>query len=50
VRKLSTILEESFLSIRVKRWEYNKNMAKDEWRIKGGRRKGKKALKYADLL
>jgi hypothetical protein len=25
-------------------------MAKDDWRIKGGRRKGKKALKYADLL
>ncbi len=25
-------------------------MAKDDWRIKGGRRRGKKALKYADLL
>ncbi len=25
-------------------------MPKDEWRIKGGRRRGKKALKYADLL
>jgi hypothetical protein len=25
-------------------------MTKDDWRIKGGRRKGKKALKYADLL
>ncbi|AHE96852.1 hypothetical protein THERU_05105 [Thermocrinis ruber] len=25
-------------------------MAKDDWRIKGGRRKGKKALKYAGLL
>jgi hypothetical protein len=25
-------------------------MPKDDWRIKGGRRKGKKALKYADLL
>jgi hypothetical protein len=25
-------------------------MAKDDWRIKGGRRKGKKALRYADLL